>query len=283
MLNHINSNKQCSVLKHGGPTIKKKLASKLNTEVYQFLGLPLFLILMLSRRCNMIQAIICAMCVALGQLIMTSLAKNSHSSADSFYHENLEKLDTDVYFTNSLNHWPHRHCEKKTSIKHTREQSVTMTSQLLAAGSSIDDVTIGIHLFNDSLHASSILNHTLHLTSLVLLIPVRTLAWRKLLMDGFSAQMSSNAQLLLGDMRHWLQVSHIDPALTPSQWSSSGNPVCLELRLQCTLECHWRNNCWQQVCFQCASSGLPVAFQWSSSVFQLCKLTLDRHWDTTGW
>ena len=33
---------------------------------------------------------------------------------------------------------------------------------------------------------------------------------------------------------------------------------------------------------QCASSGVPVAFQWSSSVFQLCKLTLDRHWDTTG-
>ena len=36
------------------------------------------------------------------------------------------------------------------------------------------------------------------------------------------------------------------------------------------------------MCFQCASSGLPVAFQWSSSVFQLCKLTPDRHWDTTG-
>ena len=34
---------------------------------------------------------------------------------------------------------------------------------------------------------------------------------------------------------------------------------------------------------QCASSGLPVVFQWSSSVFQLCKLTLDRHWDTTGY
>ena len=33
---------------------------------------------------------------------------------------------------------------------------------------------------------------------------------------------------------------------------------------------------------QCASSGLPVAFQWSSSVFQLCKSTLDYHWDTTG-
>ena len=56
-------------------------------------------------------------------------------------------------------------------------------------------------------------------------------------------------------------------SLTLNQWSSSGNPVCLELRPQCTLESHWRN-----------ASELPVAFQWSSSVFQLCKLTLDRHW-----
>ena len=28
------------------------------------------------------------------------------------------------------------------------------------------------------------------------------------------------------------------------QWLSSGNPVCLELRPQCSLECHWRMNCW---------------------------------------
>ena len=27
------------------------------------------------------------------------------------------------------------------------------------------------------------------------------------------------------------------------QWQSNGNPVCLELRPQCTLECHWRKNC----------------------------------------
>ena len=40
------------------------------------------------------------------------------------------------------------------------------------------------------------------------------------------------------------------------QWQSSGNPVCLELRPQCTLECHWRN-----------ASVLPVVFQWSSSDF----------------
>ena len=65
--------------------------------------------------------------------------------------------------------------------------------------------------------------------------------------------------------------THSYPEPVVFQWQSSGNPVCLELRPQCTLECHWRN-----------ASVLPVVFQWSSSVFQLCKLILDRHWDTTG-
>ena len=34
---------------------------------------------------------------------------------------------------------------------------------------------------------------------------------------------------------------------------------------------------------QWSFSGLPVALQWCSNVFQLCKLTLVRHWDTTGY
>ena len=62
------------------------------------------------------------------------------------------------------------------------------------------------------------------------------------------------------------------------QWLSSGNPVCLELRPQCTLECHWRN-----------ASVLPVVFQWSSSgfsvVFQCVPIMqintgspLEHHW-----
>ena len=101
------------------------------------------------------------------------------------------------------------------------------------------------------------------------------------------------------------------------QWQSSGNPVCLELRPQCTLECLWRNASVLPVVFHWSSSGFPVVFQcvpiiqintgspltplsasisqcgssgipvylWLqgfSSVFQLCKLTLDRHWKTTG-
>ena len=44
------------------------------------------------------------------------------------------------------------------------------------------------------------------------------------------------------------------------QWQSSGNPVCLELRPQCTLECHWRN-----------ASVLPVVFQWLSSGLPVCS------------
>ena len=53
--------------------------------------------------------------------------------------------------------------------------------------------------------------------------------------------------------------SHMHPYPEPVvfQWQSNGNPVCLELRPQCTLECHWIKIC----CSQCASSGLSVAFQ----------------------
>ena len=40
-------------------------------------------------------------------------------------------------------HCPQHHCAKKASITTTREQSVIVTSQLLAAGYCIDDVTIG--------------------------------------------------------------------------------------------------------------------------------------------
>ena len=92
-------------------------------------------------------------------------------------------------------------------------------------------------------------------------------------------------------------------SLTLSQWSSSGNPVCLELRPQCTLKCHWINASVLPVVFlcvpimqintgtplgasisQCGSSSIPVYLwlQWSSSVFQLCKLTLGCHSNTTG-
>ena len=91
--------------------------------------------------------------------------------------------------------------------------------------------------------------------------------------------------------------------------------MCLEIRPQCTLECHWRNKCWHPLRFQCSPSSLQVCsnyasyhwmatgtplgssisqcgssctpvylcLQWSSSVFQLCKWAPDCHRTTTGW
>ena len=74
--------------------------------------------------------------------------------------------------------------------------------------------------------------------------------------------------------------------LTLSHWYSSGNPVAIQCAWNLDPSVHWNATGERIVGSQCASSGLPVvfqvAFQWSSSVFQLCKLTLDHHWDTTG-
>ena len=65
------------------------------------------------------------------------------------------------------------------------------------------------------------------------------------------------------------------------QWQSSGNPVCLELRPQCTLECHWKK--------MLVASVLPVFFKWSFGgfpvVFQCVPIMqintgspLEHHW-----
>ena len=65
------------------------------------------------------------------------------------------------------------------------------------------------------------------------------------------------------------------------QWLSSGLPVCSNYANK-----HWISpgTSLGPSINQCGSSGIPVYLwlQWSSSVFQLCKLTLDRHWNTTG-
>ena len=82
------------------------------------------------------------------------------------------------------------------------------------------------------------------------------------------------------------QLHHIesDNALTLplSQWSSSGNPVAIQCAWNLDPSVHWNATGERNVGSQCVSGVLPVAFQWSSSVFQLWKLTLDRHWNTTG-
>ena len=78
----------------------------------------------------------------------------------------------------------------------------------------------------------------------------------------------------LSASKYWM--SWNGHTFTLSQWYSSGNPVCLELRPSL----HWNATEERIVGSQCVSSALPVFFQWLSSgvpVFQLCKLTLDRH------
>ena len=66
--------------------------------------------------------------------------------------------------------------------------------------------------------------------------------------------------------------------LTLSQWSSSGNPLCLELRPQCTLECHWRNASVLPVLFQWSSSGFPVVFQCVPIMQINTGSPLGHHW-----
>ena len=47
------------------------------------------------------------------------------------------------------------------------------------------------------------------------------------------------------------------------KWQSSGNPVCLELRPQCTLECHSVASVFP-VCLQWCFNGLPVCFNYAN-------------------
>ena len=56
-------------------------------------------------------------------------------------------------------------------------------------------------------------------------------------------------------MSHLHTIPYPEPVVI--QWQSSGNQVCMELRPQCTLKCHWR----KIVVSQCVSSALPVVFQ----------------------
>ena len=62
------------------------------------------------------------------------------------------------------------------------------------------------------------------------------------------------------------------------QWQSSGNAVCLELRPQCTLECHWRNASGVPVVFLWYSSGFPVVFQCVPIMQINTGSPLGHHW-----
>ena len=89
--------------------------------------------------------------------------------------------------------------------------------------------------------------------------------------------------MLLCTTLHWQQHNinrHLihEMPLTLSQWSSSGNPVCMELRPQCTLECHWRNVSVLPVIFQWSSSGFPVVFQCVPIMQITTGSPLEHHW-----
>ena len=73
-----------------------------------------------------------------------------------------------------------------------------------------------------------------------------------------------------------LQCPYPEPVVF--QWLSSGNPVCLELRPQCTLECHWRNASVLPVVFQWSSSGFPVVFQCVPIMQINTGSPLEHHW-----
>ena len=64
---------------------------------------------------------------------------------------------------------------------------------------------------------------------------IRTYVWRLLYHKQVSRAKISN---------YIPQYSVPYPEPVVFQWQSSGNPVCLEHRPQCTLECHWGKNCW---------------------------------------
>ena len=75
---------------------------------------------------HMIKAIIRAMSIAFGQLIMTLLTKQ-FVAPQSLSILKLEKFGiTNVYFTISLTHWPDQHCDKKASIE-THVGTIIMT------------------------------------------------------------------------------------------------------------------------------------------------------------
>ena len=81
---------------------------------------------------------------------------------------------------------------------------------------------------------------------------------------------------------HWvLESASVVPVASQCTCGSSGLPVCSNYANE-----HWiaTGTPLGARISQCGSCGIPVYvwLQWSSRVFQLCKLTLDHHWNTTG-
>ena len=92
------------------------------------------IVLMLSYHCTMIKAINRAMCVALGQLIMMSLAKQS-KAPQILPKMNLEKLGTDVYLKKKLT-------VLKAIVMGKRQWKPSGNNRSYLLAACIDDVTI---------------------------------------------------------------------------------------------------------------------------------------------
>ena len=110
---------------------------------------------MLSRHCNMAKAFIRAVHGAFGQLIMTSLAKQ-FTNPQILSITKLQKLRTDVYFTNYLNHWPQRHCDKKASVDKKHEGTVGQCDVTIASGRLLEPTTVGSLWLENDLHENEL-------------------------------------------------------------------------------------------------------------------------------
>ena len=86
-------------------------------------------------------------------------------------------------------------------------------------------------------------------------------------------------QLTWSGLMGWL-IWFIAPTL--SQWQFSCNPVSIKCAWSVNPSVHWNAIGERIAGNQCVSSVQQVVFHRYSSVFQLCNLPLDCHWDTTG-
>ena len=115
--------------------------------------------------------------------------------------------------------------------------------------------------------------------------------FKKTIFRNYFKALISTAKIWAGLFKDFLQAICVDfscdisvihhSICIPLPWAS-GLTVAIQCAWNLDPSVHWNATGERIVGCQCASNDLPVVLQWSSSVFQLCKLTLDRHWDTTG-
>ena len=152
-------------------------------------------------------------------------------------------------------------------------------------GFSVPFGTIRNHSHDIILHVPFDWHHKWHYEKWEHVIVMITWSWsadngRKTI-SGLNHIMKHQLQImLLIRLYFYMSVLHDIPYPEPVvfQWQSSGNPVCLELRPQCTLECHWRNASVLPVFFQWSSSGFPMVFQCVPIMQINTGSPLEHHW-----